>query len=85
MTLGQGMHAVPDPLPRGGCLGGGIEYILGLDVNGAIVLGQLTDDGYEAVDLASARSQADDLCSSFLTNPVIEDASVSVSPVGGSA
>ena len=37
----------------------------------------------EAVDLASARSQVDDLCSSFLTNPVIEDAVVTVTEDDG--
>lgn len=32
----------------------------------------------EAADEASARAEVDDLCRRFLTNPVIEDASVSV-------
>ena len=35
------------------------------------------------LDLASARSQVDDLCSSFLTNPVIEDAVVTVTEDDG--
>ncbi len=34
----------------------------------------------DAEDLATARAQVDDLCRRFLTNPVIEDAVVSVSP-----
>jgi phosphoribosylformylglycinamidine synthase PurS subunit len=32
----------------------------------------------EADDAAAARAQADDMCRRFLTNPVIEDAEVSV-------
>ena len=32
----------------------------------------------DAADVATARSQAEALCASFLTNPVIEDAVVSV-------
>ena len=34
----------------------------------------------DAADLAAARSQVDDLCRRFLTNPVIEDFQVSVVP-----
>ena len=36
----------------------------------------------EAVDAIEATSRAEDLCSSFLTNPVIEDASVTVEAAG---
>ena len=36
----------------------------------------------EAVDATEATSRAEDLCSSFLTNPVIEDASVTVEAAG---
>ena len=38
-----------------------------------------------AVDVGEATTLAEDLCASFLTNPVIEDSSVSVSPVGDSS
>jgi phosphoribosylformylglycinamidine (FGAM) synthase PurS component len=38
-----------------------------------------------AADADEATSLAEDLCASFLTNPVIEDASVSVSPACDSA
>jgi phosphoribosylformylglycinamidine synthase len=34
----------------------------------------------DAADEASARAEVDDLCQRFLTNPVIEDAVVHVSP-----
>ncbi len=34
----------------------------------------------EAADEASARSQVDDMCQRFLTNPVIEDAIVTLEP-----
>jgi len=36
----------------------------------------------EAADAAEATARAEDLCSSFLTNPVIEDASVIVEAAG---
>ena len=36
----------------------------------------------EAVDATEATIQAEDLCASFLTNPVIEDASVTVEAAG---
>jgi len=36
----------------------------------------------EAVDATEATTRAEDLCSSFLTNPVIEDASVTVEAAG---
>ena len=32
----------------------------------------------DAVDAATARAEVDDMCERFLTNPVIEDASVTV-------
>ena len=35
----------------------------------------------QAADEVSARAQVDDLCQRFLTNPVIEDAGVSVAEV----
>jgi phosphoribosylformylglycinamidine (FGAM) synthase PurS component len=36
----------------------------------------------DAVDEASARAEAEDLCRRFLTNPVIEDAIVELEPAG---
>ena len=36
----------------------------------------------EAADVTEATTRAEDLCSSFLTNPVIEDASVTVEAAG---
>ena len=36
----------------------------------------------EAADATEATTRAEDLCSSFLTNPVIEDASVTVEVAG---
>jgi phosphoribosylformylglycinamidine synthase len=33
-------------------------------------------------DQAAARSEVDDMCKRFLTNPVIEDATVTLSPMG---
>jgi phosphoribosylformylglycinamidine synthase len=37
----------------------------------------------DAADEAAARALAGDMCARFLTNPVIEDAVVSVAPAGG--
>ena len=34
----------------------------------------------DAADADTARKQVDDLCQRFLTNPVIEDATITVSP-----
>ncbi len=36
----------------------------------------------EAADESAARAEVDDLCQRFLTNPVIEDASVTLTPAG---
>jgi len=36
----------------------------------------------DAADEAAARSEAEDLCRRFLTNPVIEDAIVELEPAG---
>ena len=36
----------------------------------------------EAADVTEATTRAEDLCASFLTNPVIEDASVTVEVAG---
>ena len=39
----------------------------------------------ESVDEAAARSEVDDLCARFLTNPVIESAEVTVTALDGAA
>ena len=56
---------------------------LGYDGVSGVGVGKTVRFTIEAVDLASARSQVDDLCSSFLTNPVIEDAAVTVTEDDG--
>ena len=56
---------------------------LGYDGVSGVGVGKTVRFTIEAVDLASARSQVDDLCSSFLTNPVIEDAVVAVTEDDG--
>ena len=56
---------------------------LGYDGGSGVGVGKTVRFTIEAVDLASARSQVDDLCSSFLTNPVIEDAVVTVTEDDG--
>jgi phosphoribosylformylglycinamidine synthase len=38
----------------------------------------------DAADAASARAEVDDMCQRFLTNPVIEDADVTVTAANGS-
>ena len=56
---------------------------LGYDGVSGVGVGKTVRFTIEAVALASARSQVDDLCSSFLTNPVIEDAVVTVTEDDG--
>ena len=56
---------------------------LGYDGVSGVGVGKTVRFTIEAVDLVSARSQVDDLCSSFLTNPVIEDAVVTVTEDDG--
>ena len=56
---------------------------LGYDGVSGVGVGKTVRFTIEAVDLASARSQVDDLCPSFLTNPVIEDAVVTVTEDDG--
>lgn len=43
-----------------------------------VTVGKAIRCAVEAVDESAARSTVDDLCSRFLTNPVIEDAEVTV-------
>jgi phosphoribosylformylglycinamidine synthase PurS subunit len=51
---------------------------LGYDGIRSVQVGKSIRFDVEASDAAHARSQAESLCASFLTNPVIEDAVVSV-------
>ena len=49
------------------------------DVSG-VHIGKAIRLNIEAADAAAARSRVEDLCARFLTNPVIEDAVISLSP-----
>jgi len=51
---------------------------LGFDGIGGVRVGKSVRFGIEASDEATARAQVDELCARFLTNPVIEDALVSI-------
>jgi phosphoribosylformylglycinamidine synthase subunit PurS len=55
--------------------------MLGFDAVQEVTVGKAIRFALEASDEASARREVDDLCHRFLTNPVIEDAFVSVEPV----
>jgi phosphoribosylformylglycinamidine synthase len=52
---------------------------LGFDGVDGVRVGKSIRFGLEAADEASARAEVDDMCARFLTNPVIEDAEVSLS------
>jgi len=54
---------------------------LGYDGVTGVSVGKTVRFTMEAADEAEAVARAGDLCSSFLTNPVIEDAEVTVRPV----
>ena len=54
---------------------------LGFDGVRGVRVGKSIRFEIEAADEAAARLEVDDLCRRFLTNPVIEDASVSLSVV----
>ena len=54
---------------------------LGFDGISGVRVGKCIRFAIEATDAASARAEADDLCARFLTNPVIEDATVTLSEV----
>jgi phosphoribosylformylglycinamidine synthase len=58
---------------------------LGFDGVSGVSVGKTVRFTIAAADADEATSLAEDLCASFLTNPVIEDASVSVSPACDSA
>lgn len=52
---------------------------LGFDGIAGVRVGKAFRFTVEALDEASARQQVEDVCARFLTNPVIEDATVTVS------
>jgi phosphoribosylformylglycinamidine synthase PurS subunit len=58
---------------------------LGFDGVTGVSVGKTVRFTIAAADVGEATTLAEDLCASFLPNPVIEDASVSVSPVGDPA
>jgi phosphoribosylformylglycinamidine synthase PurS subunit len=51
---------------------------LGFDGVDGVRVGKSIRFSIEATDEASARTEVDDLCGRFLTNPVIEDAQVEI-------
>ncbi|MED6328834.1 MAG: phosphoribosylformylglycinamidine synthase subunit PurS [Actinomycetota bacterium] len=53
---------------------------LGYDGVSGVNVGKTVRFTMEAADEAEAAARAGDLCSAFLTNPVIEDAEVTVRP-----
>jgi phosphoribosylformylglycinamidine synthase subunit PurS len=55
---------------------------LGFDGVTGVRVGKCFRFTVEADDQTSARAEVDDMCKRFLTNPVIEDASVTVEPAG---
>ena len=52
---------------------------LGFDGISGVAVGKTVRFSPEAADEAAARSEVDDLCARFLTNPVIEQAEVRLS------
>ena len=56
--------------------------LFGLGYRGVsgVTVGKTVRFRVEAVDQEEARTVAEDLCATFLTNPVIEDAVISVGP-----
>ena len=54
---------------------------LGFDGVSGVRVGKAFRFTIEAPDAATARGEVDDMCSRFLTNPVIEDADVTVAAV----
>lgn len=54
---------------------------LGFDGVRGVRVGKSIRFEVESADEASARAEVDDLCQRFLTNPVIEDATVTVTSV----
>ena len=56
---------------------------LGYDDVVGVTVGKTVRFVIEATDEAEATRRSEDLCASFLTNPVIEDATVTVTPADG--
>ncbi len=56
---------------------------LGFDGVSGVRVGKCFRFTVESADGASARAEVDDMCKRFLTNPVIEDATVTVTAVIG--
>jgi phosphoribosylformylglycinamidine synthase subunit PurS len=56
--------------------------LLGFEAVSGVTVGKAIRFTVEADDAAAAGAEVDDLCKRFLTNPVIEDAVVSVEPLG---
>jgi len=55
---------------------------LGFDGVSGVTVGKAFRFTIDAGDEASARSEVDDMCARFLTNPVIEDATVTITGRG---
>lgn len=55
---------------------------LGFDGVSGVRVGKSIRFTVDAADEAAATAEVTDMCERFLTNPVIEDAEVSVSPAG---
>ena len=55
---------------------------LGFDGVSAVQVGKSIRFTLEAVDESSARAEVEDMSRRFLTNPVIEDAQITVEPAG---
>ncbi|MCU1499344.1 MAG: phosphoribosylformylglycinamidine synthase, purS protein [Acidimicrobiales bacterium] len=58
---------------------------LGFDGVRGVRVGKAIRFEVEATDEAAARSEVDDLCQRFLTNPVIEDATVTLTAAAAAA
>jgi phosphoribosylformylglycinamidine synthase len=58
---------------------------LGFDEVSGVSVGKAVRFGIEAPDEAAARARVGELCERFLTNPVIEDATISVEAAGAGA
>ena len=56
---------------------------LGFDGVAGVRVGKAFRFTLEAADEAGARAEVDDMCRRFLTNPVIEDATVTVEAAAG--
>ena len=72
--------------PQGATIEGALPT-LGFDGVDGVKVGKAIRFRLESPDEVAARAEVDDLCSRFLTNPVIEDAVVSLSvatPAGAS-